>query len=158
AVVAEIALGIPVAVGLVLVRDGGAVVARVAQGVGVGVRLRGVGRRRAVVVLPRLGRVEARARADPVAVLVVQRVARARIAGVTEGVAVRVGLARVGDGRAVVVLTRLRRPESDPGADAVGILVVERIAGAEVAHIAEPVRVSVRLVGIGDGRAVVVIA
>src|SRR5262249_52778052 len=111
--VADIAFPVAVGVRLVQVRDGRAVVARVSQRVSVAVQLVLVGARRAVVagfaeriavavglagirgggavvVLSRLGRVEAVPFADSVAVLIVQRARRARIARVARSVSVGV--------------------------------------------------------------------
>src|SRR5206468_3352026 len=102
---------------------------------------RGIGHRRAVVVLSDLRRIEGVARTDAVAILIVPRVDRADVAGVAEGVSVRVGLIGVGDRGAVV----------DGAADAVAVAVVGRI-------VAGPVAVAVGLGGVHDGGAVVVLA
>src|SRR5207247_1204711 len=133
--IADVAVGVAVCIGLVRVRDGGA-----------------------VVVVRGLGRVEPASRTDSVAVLVVLRVARARVARVAEAVAVCVGLVRVRDSGAVVVLGGLGRAEAAPRADSVAILIVQRVVRAGIARIAERVSVGIGLAGIGDGGAVVVLA
>src|SRR5206468_1512313 len=118
-------------------------IAGVAESITVGIGLRGIGDGGAIVVLSRLGRIEAGAGADSVAVLVVQRIGAAGVACVAERIAVRVGLVGVGDGGAIVVLPGLGRVESASRADAVGVLIVQGVAGAGVADVAERVAVGV---------------
>src|SRR5206468_4920093 len=126
-------------------------IAGVTRPVAVGVRLVGIGDRRAVVdrvghavaIAVRGGRL-ARI-ADPVVVGVeLGRVGRigAVVAGVAHAVAVAVGLVGVGHGRAVVARV----------GDAVAVGVGQRPALADVAH---AVVIAVALLGVGDRRAVV---
>ena len=102
--VASVARAVGVRVGLARVRRGRAIVASVAPTVRVrvalGVRRAGIGvavgrRIRGVVAVVRLA-------AHAVAVRVVERVQRARVAGVPRGVVIRIVLRRVGLVRAVV--------------------------------------------------------
>src|SRR5213596_1698074 len=146
---------VAVAVGLVGVVDGRAVVAGVAQAVVVGVLLPGVGDGRAVVV----------AVAD--AVVIGVRARRAGVAYVADAVEVAVELIGVGDGRAVVagvthavaVAVGLVGVVGEPAvvhrvADAVEV-AGDPGADAVVAGVADAVAVAVGLVGVGGIRAVV---
>ena len=81
--------------------------------------------------------------ADGVSVRVVGRVERADVAGVAEQVAVRVGLGRVRDRRAVV----------DVAADPVSVGFLRRVERARVASITESVAVGVGLIRVRDRRA-----
>src|SRR5439155_328340 len=134
------ALAVPVAVLLAGVRDRRAVVARIALGVPVRVRLRRIGHGGAVVDQT----------AHSVAIDVVRRVVRAGITGVADTVSVRVLLRRVRDGRAVVVLADLGGIEGVPRAVTVAVLVVLGVERTRVAGVAERIAVGVQLIGVRD--------
>src|SRR5262249_43685438 len=108
-----------------------------------------------VVVAADLGWIERVSYADPVVVLIVQRVERAGIAGISLEIAVRVRLRGIRRRGAVVVVARLRSVVSGAGADAVAVGIVRGIAGAGIARIPERVAVGVGLVGVRSVRAVV---
>src|SRR2546428_188028 len=146
---------VAVAVGLVGVVDGRAVVAGVAHAVVVGVLLAGVGDGRAVVVAVadavvigvRAGRAGVAYVADAVEVavdLIGIGDGRAVVAGVTHAVAVAVGLVGVVGGRAVVI-----------GVAAGGEVAYGSGGAAVVAKVADAVAVAVLLVGVVGVRAVV---